>query len=91
MSETGERVRIEIVDILERGECPMGLETGRVWEIDDGLLPEGMCAAAYNSIAPYVTALRFGGTFPWSGRREIRLTCPDAENPVVFEVSAITK
>ena len=84
---TGIPVRIEIEKILERGECPMGLEVGRTWLIADGNLPDGICSSAWNSIMPFVNALRFGGTFPWSGKREIRLTCPDADNPVVFRVT----
>ncbi|MDH4140490.1 MAG: TIGR04076 family protein [Coriobacteriia bacterium] len=89
MSESGVPVRVEIEDILVGGECPMGLEVGRAWTVADGHVPEGMCASAWNSIMPFVTALRFGGTFPWSGEKEIRLTCPDAANPVVFHARVI--
>jgi uncharacterized repeat protein (TIGR04076 family) len=89
MSETGQPVRIEIVRILERGECPMGHEVGQVWVVSDGHLPDGMCGSAWHSIQPFVTSVRFGGTFPWSGEREIELSCPDAANPVVFRVSPV--
>ena len=65
----------------------MGHEVGDVWIVSDGHTPEGMCGSAWNSIQPFVTSLRFGGTFPWSGSREIELTCPDAANPVVFKAS----
>ena len=89
MGDAGERVRIEIVDILVRGECPSGHTVGQTWEITDGMLPEGMCGSAYNSIQPFVTALRYGGAFPWSGERHLRVSCPDADNPVVFSVSVV--
>jgi uncharacterized repeat protein (TIGR04076 family) len=84
MSETGTPIHVEIVRILEGGECPMGLEIGQTWIIADGHVPEGMCASAWHSIEPFVTSIRFGGTFPWSGTQDIELTCPDAANPVVF-------
>lgn len=89
MSDTGQPVRVEIVRILEAGTCPMGLKVGDIWEIVDGHTPEGMCGSAWNSIQPFVTSLRYGGTFPWSGEREVELTCPDAANPVVFEATVI--
>ena len=89
MSDTGQPVRIEIVRILEDGVCPAGYDVGDVWEIVDGGTPEGMCSSAWNSIQPFVTSLRYGGTFPWSGEREVELTCPDAANPVVFKATVI--
>jgi len=34
--------------------------------------------------------LMFGGTFPWSPDPEaVTVACPDAENPVVFELRRI--
>ncbi len=89
MSGTGIPVRIEIVRILEAGVCPEGLGVGRKWEVSDSALPDGMCSWAWNSIQPFVVALRCGGAFPWSGEREVEVTCPDAANPVVFKVEAI--
>ena len=89
MSDTGQPVRVEIVRILEAGACPMGHVVGQVWEIVDSEVPEGMCGWAWNSMQPFIAALRYGGTFPWSEEREIELTCPDAANPVVFKATVI--
>ena len=89
MSDTGQPVRVEIVRILEAGTCPVGHSVGEAWEIVDGSTPEGMCGSAWNSIQPFVMSLRYGGTFPWSGEREVELTCPDAANPVVFKATVI--
>lgn len=85
----GDPVRIEVTDILVGGVCPIGIERGRVWEVRDGLVPEGMCASAWNSIQPYVFALRSGGAMPWDGRREIEACCADPANPVVFHLTVI--
>jgi uncharacterized repeat protein (TIGR04076 family) len=84
---SGVPVRIEITEVLLGGSCPLGLRPGQVWEVGDGFLPQGMCAAAWASIQPYVTALRYGGTMPWSGERSMDACCPDAANPVVFRLT----
>ncbi|MBE0475672.1 MAG: TIGR04076 family protein [Coriobacteriia bacterium] len=86
MEPVGHRVRVEVVEIMGGGRCPAGIEVGRVWEVVDGTVPEGMCASAFHTVHPFVMTLRFGGVFPWSGGPRARLCCPDAENPVVFVV-----
>ena len=83
----GVPVHIEISEILVGGECPLGLRQGQSWTVADGFVPGGMCATAWNSIQPYVVALRYGGTFPWSDTKEIAACCPDAANPVVFQLT----
>jgi uncharacterized repeat protein (TIGR04076 family) len=88
---TGVPVRIEVTKILVGGECPVGIKVGDAWTVSDGIVPAGMCAAAWNSIQPYVVALRCGGAFPWSGETRMSACCPDADNPVVFELSALAE
>lgn len=83
----GKPVRVEIVDIMGTGTCPSGFGVGRTWTISDEIVPEGMCAWAYNSIAPFITALRCNGRFPWRDDPVARVCCPDADNPVVFLLS----
>jgi uncharacterized repeat protein (TIGR04076 family) len=83
----GKRVRAEIVDIMGGGSCPSGFGVGQTWFISDSIVPEGMCAWAYNSIAPFITALRCDGRFPWREEPVARVCCPDADNPVVFLLS----
>lgn len=40
--------------------------------------PEGMCLGAWNAVAPYVTALRFGANFPWEKEKGVTtIHCPD--------------
>jgi uncharacterized repeat protein (TIGR04076 family) len=85
----GVPVRIGVTEILVGGECPVGHKVGDAWVIRDGIVPPGMCAAAWNSIQPYVVALRCGGVLPWSGETRMSACCPDAANPVVFELTAL--
>ncbi len=83
----GKKVRIEIVEILKTGKCPLGLKVGDSWEIKDAHLPQGMCSWAFNSLYPFLTTLRFGGSFPWESKGEVRVCCPDPHNPVVFKLT----
>ena len=80
-------VRVEIFDIMGSGKCPSGLEIGRTWTVSNGMCPVGMCAWAFNAILPFITTLRFNGSFPWSEEPIAKVCCPDADNPVVFHVT----
>jgi len=85
---SGNKVRVEIVEIMGGGKCPSSkFEVGRTWIISDDKCPEGMCSWAFNSILPFVTTLRFGGRFPWKEEPVARVCCPDADNPVVFRLT----
>ena len=51
--------------------------------------PSGMCLGAWNSIAPYVTALRHGADFPWEKEKGVAvIKCPDPEG-IVMELRRI--
>jgi uncharacterized repeat protein (TIGR04076 family) len=36
-----------------------------------------MCLSAFNSLAPFLMALRFGGNFPWEPEGVAIVCCPD--------------
>jgi uncharacterized repeat protein (TIGR04076 family) len=84
----GTTVRVEIIEIMGSGVCSAGLKVGQSWVVSDDFCPEGICAWAFQAMMPFISALRFGGRFPWSGERTARVCCPDADNPVVFRVTA---
>ena len=68
--------------------CSYGLQVGARFEIGE-TCPAGLCSWAFNSLYPFATALRFGGSLPWEpvpGRALV--SCPDPENTVVFELRA---
>lgn len=85
----GNRVQVEIIEIMGKGGCPSDFKAGQSWLVTDWLCHAGMCAWAYNSLLPFVTTLRFGGRFPWREEPMARLCCPDADNPVVFKLSIV--
>ena len=54
--------------------------------------PEGICLAAFNTLFPSLRVLRFGGSFPWETDPDVTtVACPDAQNPVVFELTRLQK
>ena len=75
--------------ISQEGTCESGHRTGDEFII--GITtPEGMCSWAYHTIFPFAEVLRFGGTFPWEKDPDKAIVaCPDAENPVIFELRRV--
>ncbi|MDI6716003.1 MAG: TIGR04076 family protein [Actinomycetota bacterium] len=84
---TGSKVKITVTNILGKGTCPAYLKVGDSWEVHSEILPERFCSWAFQSIYPFITVLRFGGSFPWGDKEnEISVCCPDPANPVVFRL-----
>jgi len=59
--------------------------------IFDGQTVQGrICLSALYSFLPKVFAMRYGATFPWLSDPDVAThACPDARNPVVFEIRRI--
>jgi uncharacterized repeat protein (TIGR04076 family) len=52
--------------------------------------PGGMCLGAWNAIAPYLAALRYGANFPWEEREGlVAIRCPDPEGGIILELERI--
>jgi len=81
-----ESYKVNIRVISQKGTCALGHKVGDQWVVD-GKTPEGICLSAFNSLFPNLRVLRFGGSFPWEGDPDVTTAaCPDAANPVVFEL-----
>ena len=75
--------------ISQKGHCEVGHKVGDEWMIDDSV-PAGMCAWAFYTLFPFAIALKSGGAFPWEKDKDsTTIACPDADNPVVFELRRI--
>ncbi len=88
----GEIYDVSIKVISQKGYCAMGHKVGDEWIIKGYTTPESICMGAFGTIFPVVGVMAFNGKYPWSKDpdRE-RVACPDAENPVVFEVRRLRK
>ena len=52
--------------------------------------PEGLCVWAWYPIYPLVTALIYGGTFPWYKEKDVAISCcSDGLRPVIFKLERI--
>ena len=86
-----ERYKVVVKVISQKGTCAFGHKVGDKWIIV-GKTPEGICLSAFNSFYPNSRVLMFGGTFPWTADPDVcTIACPDAENPVVFELRRLRK
>jgi len=83
---------IKVRVVSQQGTCRAGHKVGDEWVVDTPLTPSGICMAAFEVVLPNLRALRFGAVFPWSSDPDATtVACPDARNPVVFELRRIPK
>jgi uncharacterized repeat protein (TIGR04076 family) len=73
--------------ISQKGTCAAGHCKGNEFIIGD-ITPAGMCTWAFYSLFPFYSVLKYSGSFPWEKNPDkCTAACPDAENPVVFELT----
>jgi uncharacterized repeat protein (TIGR04076 family) len=73
--------------ISQQGHCAAGHCVGDE-VVFDGMTVQGqVCISALYSFLPKVFAMRYGAQFPWLEDPDVAThACPDAWNPVVFEI-----
>ena len=85
--------RVEVKVISQKGTCDFGHCIGdRV--IFNGETIEGrVCLSALYSFLPKVFAMRYDAKFPWlkDDKHTSAHACPDAYNPVIFEIKRIPR
>ncbi|MBI4284313.1 MAG: TIGR04076 family protein [Chloroflexi bacterium] len=86
-----EPYEISVTVISQKGHCAAEHKVGDSWVVGQKS-PAGICLSALNALMPNIRVLRFGGSFPWESNPDVTsLACPDAANPVVFELRRIRK
>lgn len=82
---------ISIKVVSQKGVCGRGHKVGDEW-VMGATTPAGICLGAFPSLLSSARVLMYGGVFPWKPDPDVsRLACPDAENPVVFELRRLRK
>ncbi|MDH4270113.1 MAG: TIGR04076 family protein [Dehalococcoidia bacterium] len=72
--------------ISQKGTCEAQHKVGDEFVMGEKT-PPNLCSWAFHAIFPCAQVLRFGGSFPWDKDRDkTTVACPDAGNPVVFEL-----
>lgn len=82
-------VRAKVTSV--KGACELGHRVGDVVRFTDKGVEGPLCIHALYSMMPKVFAMMFNAEFPWAKDHPDTLThpCPDAANPVVFELTRI--
>ena len=76
--------------VSQKGRCEAGHKVGDEFSVSPVKTPEGVCPWAFYTLFPFAEALQFGGSFPWEkDRNKAKVACPDADNPVVFELRRV--
>ena len=77
--------------ISQKGTCGAEHKVGDEWVIGSKT-PEGICLSAFDVLLSSARVLMFGGAFPWETDPDVTtVACPDAANPVVFELRRLRK
>jgi len=72
--------------VSQKGHCEAGHKIGDEFLIGNHT-PDGLCVWAFYALFPFVSALQAGGAFPWENDKDVTtVACPDAGNPVIFEL-----
>ena len=80
---------VKVQVISQKGTCGAGHKVGDEWTISSKT-PEGICLSAFDALSPGLRVLMFGGSYPWSDDPDTATAaCPDAANPVVFELKRV--
>ncbi len=75
---------------LVKGHCGFGHQVGDQVVFDGETVQGRVCLSALYSFLPKVFAMRYGADFPWLEDKDVAThACPDAFNPVVFEIKRI--
>jgi uncharacterized repeat protein (TIGR04076 family) len=84
----GYSIEVRAVEIRGQGICPQDINVGDVFRSDREV--GAVCHWAAHTLLPFTTALRFGGDLPWEAEPGLaRISCPDPDNSVVFEIRRI--
>jgi uncharacterized repeat protein (TIGR04076 family) len=76
--------------ISQEGSCVAGHRVGDEVVFEGQTIQGKLCIHALYSFLPKVFALRYGAEFPWVKDSDVAThACPDAYNPVVFELRRI--
>jgi uncharacterized repeat protein (TIGR04076 family) len=80
------KVRVEVIDIQNKGECSIGQKIGDTYEY-----PEDrgkMCPSSFYILYPWIMVMESGGSFAESGDGSDYMTvgCSDYRHQVVYKI-----
>ena len=76
--------------ISQEGNCEIGHKVGDIVTFKESGIQGSICIHALYSVLPKVFAMMYEARFPWLENPDVSThACPDAYNPVVFEITRI--
>lgn len=89
--QTEKKVKEVIARVLsQKGTCGLGHKVGDTVSFTEAGVQGKICIHALYSMLPAVFAMLFEARFPWLNDPDTKThACPDAYNPVVFEISRV--
>ncbi len=85
---------IKLKVVKQEGNCVAGHEIGNeiLISFEKNEIQGKICLHALYSVLPKVYAMAYGAEFPWLEDPDVSThACPDAWNPLVYEVRRIKK
>jgi len=83
---------VEVSVKSKKGKCAAGHMVGDNIVFDGKTVKGNICYSALMVLLPKVYAMRYDAKFPWAKDKDVIYNaCPDAENPVVFEIRRVKK
>jgi uncharacterized repeat protein (TIGR04076 family) len=81
---------IEVKVASVKGTCGAGCKVGDVARVTEQGVEGKICIHALYSMLPAVFAMMYEARFPWLSDPDVKThACPDAANPVVFEIRRV--
>lgn len=88
LEEAGYKIVAKVIS--QEGTCGFGHKVGDTVVFDGETVEGRVCFSALYSFLPKVFAMRYGANFPWLDDKDVAThACPDAYNPVVFEIRRV--
>jgi uncharacterized repeat protein (TIGR04076 family) len=83
---------VEVIVKSVKGKCAFGHKVGDKIVFDGKSVKGDICYSALMVVLPKVYAMRYSAEFPWAKDKDVIFNaCPDADNPMVFEIRRIKK
>ncbi len=81
---------IEVKVASVKGTCGAGQKVGDISRVTEQGVEGKICIHALFSMLPAVFAMMYEARFPWLSDPDVKThACPDAANPVVFEIRRV--
>lgn len=80
------KYKVHVTVKEQQGICQAEHKVGDVIEFSGAIPNGGICSAALMALYHDIFSIMYGVELPWAKDNKVLVACPDATNPVIFEV-----